>query len=144
MIAYTATRVRSRTKDAERIARKFLGDLHDKIQTYPPDLPTITGYRRTGTLGRSVKKEMKVRPALIVGQVGSDPAAFRQAYHQRRLKGGGLGKPYKVKRPYARYVIGPEQSRLMKSRGWKKAGDILKEAWPGQLRRFKRVIVKNA
>jgi len=112
----------------------------EEAKPYPPDLPTITDYRRTGTLKKSWHFLVKARPGLIVGQVGSDPATFARAYYLPRLKSGRLGKPRRIKKPYARYVMGKEQSRLMKSRGWKKIGDLLKEIWPKQVKRFQRVI----
>lgn len=112
----------------------------EEVKPYPTYLATITDYRRTGTLKKSWHFLVTSRPGLIVGQVGSDPATFAQAYYHPRLKSGRLGKARRIKKPYTRYVMGKEQSRLMKGRGWKKVGDILKKEWPGQVRRFQGVI----
>jgi len=120
---------------------RFVIRLVEKFKEYPGQRPTVSGYIRTGTLKRSYHHEMSSRPGLIVGRVGSDPATFLRAYYWRRSPATGrrLG-PYRVKKPYARYVMGKAQSKEMAGRGWKKVGDILKKEWPGQVRRFQGVI----
>lgn len=131
--------------DADRVHRalsdemyRFVAKFSDILQTYPPDIPS--GYRRSLALAASWKHEVQTRPDLIVGIVGSDPSVLTGTIHHRRLKGGGKGKGYLPKKAYARYVMGKKQARLMKSRGWRKVGDILKKEWPGQVRRFRQVI----
>ena len=134
--------------NAQRVHRGLTQEMHgfvtrlaQKFKPYPGQRPTVSGYIRTGTLKRSYHHKVESRPGLIVGQVGSDPATFLRAYYWRRspYTGRRLG-PYRVKKPYARYVMGKEQSKEMAGRGWKKVGDILKKEWPGQVKKFQRVI----
>lgn len=120
---------------------RFVMRMDGKFKEYPAQRPTVSGYIRTGTLKRSYHHEVASRPGLIVGRVGSDPSTFLRAYYWRRSPATGrrLG-PYRVKKPYARYVMGKAQSREMAGRGWEKVGDILKKEWPGQVRKFQQVI----
>jgi len=122
---------------------RFVTELRKKIAKYPPDQPTVSGYRRTTALGRSWSPSVERKPALIIGRVTSDPTVMTRTPHQRRLKSGGLSKPWFPKKSYAPYVVGKRQSRLMAGRGWKKVGDILKKEWPGQVRRFQGVINRS-
>lgn len=120
---------------------RFVMGLTKKFKPYPAQQPTKSGYIRTGTLKRSWHFRVERRPGLIVGQAGSDPATFLRAYYWRRSPATGrrLG-PYRVRKPYAGYVMGKKQSKEMAGRKWKKVGDILKKEWPAQVRRFRQVI----
>ena len=119
---------------------RFITDLRKVVAKYPPDAPTVSGYRRTKALGRSWSGSTETKPALIIGRVTSDPTVMTRTPHQRRLKSGRLSKPWFPKKSYAPYVVGKAQSRVMAGRGWKKVGDILKKVWPGQVKKFQRVI----
>ncbi len=119
---------------------RFVTRFREKVATYPPDQPTESGYRRTKALGRSFSSKVESRPNMIVGKVTSDPTVMTRTPHTRRLKSGRMSKPWFPKKGYAPQVMGKRQSALMASRGWKKVGDILKQEWPGQVRRFRQAI----
>lgn len=136
-----------RILDADRVCRglaqemyRFVTKFKEKAATYPPDQPTVSGYRRTMALGRSFSSKVESRPGLIVGTVASDPTVMTGTPHTRRLKSGKMSKVWFPKKSYAPYVVGKKQSRVMASRGWKRLKDTLGQEWPGQVRRFQEVI----
>lgn len=116
----------------------FVQGLRNQFEKYPPQMPTKSGYIRTGTLGRSWFAKTKRTTDTIEGRVASTPAAFGQAYYQRSKKTGKRGRARRGKGSYATYVMGVKQTSEMKRRQWKKAGDVLKKEWPGQVKRFGR------
>jgi len=73
-----------------------------KVAAYPPQQPTT--YRRTGTLGRNT--------AL---RVGGDQGDLRAVVQNATS--------------YAPYVIGGQQARRMRGRGWKTMGEIGFAEW---------------
>jgi hypothetical protein len=127
-------------RDLTEEMRGFIRGLVGDFKEYPAATVSKSGYRRTGTLKRSWFGTVETKPDLIVGRVASDPQTFLKAYYTPLLKSGRLGKARRIKEPYATRVMGKEQTALMKRRGWKKGIDILKGAWPAQVRRFQAVI----
>lgn len=86
-----------------------------KMQTYPPQLPTLYPYRRTGTLRRSWSSDVTSGSNRIVGVVGSNSAIA----------------------PYNRQVQGTDQVPYFDSAGWPSVADLkgqLEKDLPPRLR----------
>lgn len=146
----TPIRPKRRIVDADAVWRglsqemyRFVTKFREKAATYPPDQPTVSGYRRTKALGRSFSAKVESRTGLIVGKVTSDPTVMTGTPHTRRLKSGKMSKPFFPKKSYAPYVVGKKQSQVMAGRGWKRLKGILEQDWPGQVRRFQEVINRS-
>ena len=122
---------------------RFVSTMQDKIDRYPPQRATESGYIRSGALGRSWLHDVKSRPGAIIGRVGSDPSVMTRTPHYRRLKSGRRSKPFFPKRGYAPFVVGKKQSREMRGRGWKKVKTVMDKEWPGQVRRFQGIINRS-
>jgi len=101
----------AKAKQVEAQLRQWAGTTQRIVATYPPQQPTT--YRRTGTLGRNT--------ALRVGQEGADLRAVVQNATT-----------------YAPYVIGGQQARRMRGRGWKTMAEVGFAQW----QRTRAIIVR--
>ena len=81
--------------------RDFAGRVNRIVAQYPPQSPTT--YVRTGTLGRGWFVKIEQGADIIVYVV--NPVT------------------------YATYVLGPRQSRVMKSKGWKTLEAVANVEW---------------
>ena len=87
-----------------------------EIERYPPQRPTVSGYRRTGTLGRAWSSSLVKGLNAIVAVVGSNPNVA----------------------PYAKWVQGQDsQAREMKRRGWHTIEDVGEDEWDKRKRGFR-------
>jgi len=83
--------------------RDLAADGHRFIARYPAQKPTVSGYRRTGTEGRSWSHEMRSGGGRIEGIIGSNSNVA----------------------PYNKWVQGKQQSREMKRRRWTNIEDLV-------------------
>lgn len=105
-----------------RLARDlngFVAAVEERMATYPPQQPTTSGYRRTGTLMRS----WSIVPAhkaggVLLAQVGSNANIA----------------------PYARFVEGEQQTAEMRRRGWPRVMEVARELWGEARRRITRTL----
>jgi len=99
----------------------LMGDLmteaHDQLATYPPK-PPESGYRRTGTLGRSWQHRVRGKTDRIEGEASSQ----------------GQIAPYNVT------VQGPKQTARMRAIGWRTPKDVLNKLWPKWVQRVRTKI----
>lgn len=99
--------------------RTWGGRVHRRMATYPPQQPTVSGYRRTGSLGRNWKTK--------TGFSGSgETGAFAEVTNSVSRKG----------RAYSGYVEGyaaggpgERQTAEMARRGWPRVDEVGAEEW---------------
>lgn len=92
----------AKAKAVEAQMRQWAGTTQRKVADYPPQQPTT--YRRTGTLGRNTAI-----------RVGGDAGDLRAVVQNATS--------------YAPYVIGTNQARRMRGKGWKTMGEIGFAEW---------------
>lgn len=76
--------------------------MHQAVATYPPQLPTVSGYVRTGTLGRGWMVENILEGARVDNEV-----------------------------TYADFVQGPGQTSEMQRRMWRTINAVVEDMLPG-------------
>lgn len=91
-----------KAKQVEAQMRQWAGTTQRKVADYPAQQPTT--YRRTGTLGRNTAI-----------RVGGDAGDLRAVVQNATT--------------YAPYVIGTQQSRRMRGKGWRTMGEIGFAEW---------------
>lgn len=89
----------------EKFMYAWLNNIVEKVQPYPPIPPPPNRYQRTNDLFRAWTLPVSVvqNPSGFVGRVAVDPS--------------------KLKRPYAKYVLGLEQRPYHAAHGWKRIHD---------------------
>lgn len=125
----------------DRELRNFIGKLHDEMATYPSQLPTKSGYVRTGEYGRGWDEELgdSPREVRLVNRVVATDARY-----QTKTKGVVRRRSRKPRR-YASYVAGPRKAQTaeMARRKWKRIDKVAARLWPASKARIVRILQGN-
>lgn len=96
----------------------FAGNVIRDMSDYPPQQPTVSGYRRTGTLGRDWRIRRRIRTRNRRGVQVSNLVDY-VAYVEGPRRG----------------PVGVRQTREMRRRGWPRIDDVVRRRWDRQTRR---------
>lgn len=103
------------------VALRFGGRVATRLGTYPPQMPTTSGYKRTGTLGRNWRASVA-------------------------RQGGGIVVTVENPTPYAPFVegSGDEQTAEMHRRGWPRVDEVAEKEFPAAQADFSEVLARAA